>query len=147
MAIWLFFNTISIRKIKRREKALREAGDNGDFVGAVQASLGELGLMRAAVDDIKAENAVLKTNCNSAVQRVGLVRFDAFEDTGGKLSFAAALLNNHGDGVIISAINGRQESRSYAKLIKGGESEHNLSNEERQAISEALGEVRLASKV
>jgi hypothetical protein len=54
------------------------------------------------------------------------------------LSFAVALLDHNGDGVLVSTINGRQESRSYAKPVTKGESTHNLSIEERQAIEEAL---------
>src|SRR6266542_3325912 len=73
-----------------------------------------------------------------SLRHVGLVRFDAFEDMGGRLSFSAALLDGHGDGVVITSINGRQETRCYAKRVSGGASAHNLSDEERQAIREAL---------
>jgi Protein of unknown function (DUF4446) len=73
-----------------------------------------------------------------AVRHVGMVRFDAFEDMGGRLSFSAALLDGHGDGVVITSINGRQDTRCYAKQVRGGASAHNLSDEERQAIRDAL---------
>jgi Protein of unknown function (DUF4446) len=73
-----------------------------------------------------------------AVRRVAVVRFDAFEDMGGRLSFSAALLDGHGDGVVITSINGRQDTRCYAKRVRGGSSPHNLSDEERQAIRQAL---------
>ena len=73
-----------------------------------------------------------------AVRNVAVVRFDAFEDMGGRLSFSAALLDGHGDGVVITSINGRQDTRCYAKRVRNGASAHNLSDEERQAIREAL---------
>ena len=73
-----------------------------------------------------------------AVQNVGIVRFDAFEDMGGRLSFSAALLDADGDGIVITSINGRQDARCYAKPVRGGASNHNLSDEEEQAIREAL---------
>ncbi|HEV8420340.1 MAG TPA: DUF4446 family protein [Actinomycetota bacterium] len=73
-----------------------------------------------------------------SIRHIGLVRFDAFEDMGGRLSFSAALLDGHGDGVVITSINGRQDTRCYAKRVSGGSSHHNLSDEERQAIREAL---------
>jgi Protein of unknown function (DUF4446) len=73
-----------------------------------------------------------------AVRNVGVVRFDAFEDMGGRLSFSAALLDGHGDGVVITSINGRQDTRCYAKRVQGGASVHNLSDEERQAIRQAM---------
>ena len=69
---------------------------------------------------------------------MGVVRFDAFEDMGGRLSFSAALLDASGDGVVITSINGRQDTRCYAKQVKAGRSAHNLSDEERQAIKDAL---------
>src|SRR5205085_12366467 len=74
-----------------------------------------------------------------AIRHVGVVRFDAFEDMGGRLSFSAALLDGNGDGVVITSINGRQDTRCYAKRVQGGTSIHNLSDEERQAIRDALG--------
>jgi hypothetical protein len=73
-----------------------------------------------------------------AVRHVAVVRFDAFEDMGGRLSFSAALLDGHGDGLVITSINGRQDTRCYAKRVRGGTSSHNLSDEERQAIQQAL---------
>jgi hypothetical protein len=73
-----------------------------------------------------------------AVRHVGVVRFDAFEDMGGRLSFSAAFLDGHGDGLVITSINGRQDTRCYAKAIQRGTSPHHLSDDERQAIREAL---------
>jgi Protein of unknown function (DUF4446) len=57
---------------------------------------------------------------------------------GGRLSFSAAILDDNGDGFIISSINGRTETRTYAKLVRGLTSEHNLSDEEREAIAVAV---------
>jgi hypothetical protein len=74
----------------------------------------------------------------SSVQRVGLVRYDAFEDMGGHLSFSAALLDERGNGLVITSINGRQDTRCYAKPVRGGASAHNLSVEEQEAIGQAL---------
>ncbi len=74
----------------------------------------------------------------ASVRRIGLVRFDAFEDMGGRLSFSAALLDDNGDGIVITSINGRQDTRCYAKTVQRGTSVHNLSDEEDQAIREAM---------
>ena len=80
----------------------------------------------------------LKEEAREAIRHVGVIRFDAFEDMGGRLSFSAALLDGSGDGVVITSINGRQDTRCYAKRVQNGTSIHNLSDEERQAIREAL---------
>jgi hypothetical protein len=87
------------------------------------------------------EVAALHETMLSAVQRVGLVRFDAFEDMGGQLSFALALLDADGTGVVLSSINGRREARVYAKAIESAESAVALSDEEREAIRRAMGAV------
>jgi hypothetical protein len=74
----------------------------------------------------------------SSIRHIGLVRFDAFEDMGGRLSFSAAMLDDNGDGIVITSINGRQDTRCYAKTVLRGTSVHNLSDEEEQAIREAM---------
>lgn len=69
-----------------------------------------------------------------SVQRVGIVRFNAFSDTGGDLSYALALLDQEGNGVVISSIYGRDDARTYAKPLKQGKSSYQLSTEEEKAI-------------
>jgi hypothetical protein len=78
----------------------------------------------------------------AAVSRVALLRYDAFEDVGGRLSFSCALLDDHGTGVVLTAINGRQETRVYAKPVTEGRSSHNLSLEEDEAIRQAIAAPR-----
>lgn len=88
------------------------------------------------------ELAELREAVDRSVQRVGMVRFDAFQDMGGQLSFAAALLDGEGSGMVLSSINGRSETRIYAKPIERGSSRYNLSDEEQEAIRRALRAVR-----
>jgi hypothetical protein len=90
------------------------------------------------VQQLSAEERRLVETMKGAVQRFGLVRYDAFEDMGGHLSFSAALLTGEGDGLVITSINGRADTRCYAKIVKGGQSSHNLSGEEELAIRQAL---------
>jgi hypothetical protein len=75
---------------------------------------------------------------DGSVQNVGLLRYDAFEDVGGRLSFSCAMLDDRGSGVVLTSINGRQETRVYAKSITEGRSSYNLSAEEEEAIRQAL---------
>jgi hypothetical protein len=72
------------------------------------------------------------------VQKVGTVRFCAFPDMGSDLSFAIALLDANDNGVVLSSLYGRNESRTYAKPIQGGKSTYQLSEEEREAIARAV---------
>jgi hypothetical protein len=105
--------------------ALREHGD-------------AIARLWAAIQQLSAEDRRLLELMRGYVKHVGLVRYDAFEDMGGHLSFSAAVLNAEGDGVVITSINGRADTRCYAKPVKGGQSAHNLSGEEEQAIRHAL---------
>jgi hypothetical protein len=72
-----------------------------------------------------------------ALRHIGVVRYDAFQDMGGRMSFSAALYDDNGDGIVISSINGRTETRTYAKSLIDLRSDHTLSPEEQQAIEAA----------
>ena len=74
-----------------------------------------------------------------ALRHVGVVRYDAFGDMGGRLSFSAALFDDEGNGLVISSINGRSETRTYAKPLLDLRSDHTLSREEEDAIRLARG--------
>ena len=88
--------------------------------------------------EVESYYRVIKKMAENSVQHVGLVRFNAFSNTGSDLSFAVALLDHHGDGVVLSSIYGRNESHAYAKPVSKGVSSYNLSDEEREAINKAL---------
>ena len=75
---------------------------------------------------------------NVSLQKVGLVRFNPFGDTGGDQSFAIALLDRKGSGMIISSLHAREGTRIYAKPIVKGESKYPLTDEEKEAIVKAL---------
>jgi hypothetical protein len=72
------------------------------------------------------------------LQRVGLVRYNPFEETGGNQSFALALLDAKGDGIVVSSLHARAGTRVYAKTVAGGQSEAALSDEESEAVRQAL---------
>lgn len=86
---------------------------------------------------LRQEVAALKAESAGAFRHLGIVRYDAFQDVGGRLSWSVALLDEAGDGVVLTAINGRSEARSYAKGISGWESEQPLSPEEERAVTSA----------
>ena len=86
--------------------------------------------LRQEVAALKAENA-------QALRHVAVIRYDAFTDTGGQLSWSMALLDDSGSGVVVSSIQGRNESRTYAKNVAAWASETQLSPEEEDAIANA----------
>ena len=81
--------------------------------------------------------ATLRAEIASALRHVAVVRYDAFGDMGGRLSFSAALVDDAGDGLVISSIHARGESRTYAKGLVAGRSDTTLTPEEQQALAAA----------
>ena len=81
---------------------------------------------------------MLERDLKRAFSRVGLVRYNPFEDTGGNQSFALALLDEHGDGFVVSSLHTRNLTRVYAKGIKGGRSDAGVSDEEAEALRQAM---------
>lgn len=78
-----------------------------------------------------------------ALRDVAVVRYDALNEMSGQLSFSMALLNALGDGIVLSSINGRQQTRTYAKAVQSGKGAQELSPEEEQAIKAArLGQAQ-----
>lgn len=95
--------------------------------------------LRAHVDATSTDRA---GDAPGALRNVALVRYDAFTEMSGRLSFSLALLDEKGDGVTLSAIAGSGDTRVYAKGIADGKGEHDLSPEEEQAVSSALSRRR-----
>lgn len=109
-----------------------------DLFQAVQRQADDLTGLRRDLGIVHDNTEQLRALLRETVSRVGIVRYDAFADMGGALSFSAALLDEDGHGLVISAINGRSETRAYAKPLVAGDSRYNLSEEEHAAIEAAM---------
>jgi len=107
--------------------------------GILQGQAEQVQRLERAIRALHATGKKQQTQIEGSVRKVALLRYDAFEDVGGRLSFSCALLDDHGSGVVLTSINGRQETRVYAKPVSQGTSSHNLSLEEEEAIRRALG--------
>jgi len=97
------------------------------------------------VEEIKKENAEIERYCQKLdsdskenLKKIGLVRYNAYKDTGSNLSFALALLNEKDTGIVLNGIYGRDTSNIYAKPVVNGKSEYALSKEEEEAISQIV---------
>jgi hypothetical protein len=144
VAVLLLFNW----KVSTLSAAYRSfmQGRNGASLESVLMSLNQgmariESLIEADRQRLREAEAVLDT----AVRGVGVVRFNAFQDTGSDLSFAVALLDANESGLVISSIYGRDESRTYAKPVKAGKSPYQLSGEEQEAIRRAAATTRRSS--
>ncbi len=113
-------------------------GRREDVVTLLGMHIDEVQQLQRDVRRQQAYGRQLRALMGRTLSRVGTVRYDAFDDMGGRLSFSIALLDEHGDGSVITAMNGRVQTRTYAKPVEGGTSTHNLSEEEVQAIAQAM---------
>ena len=80
----------------------------------------------------------LDKNIGECIQKIGLVRYNAFKDTGSDLSFALAMLDSKNNGIVLNGIYSREMSNIYAKPVENGNSKYTLSEEEKQAIEKAV---------
>ena len=89
------------------------------------------------VHGLRQEVAALRAEGKDALRHLAVVRYDAFGDMGGHLSWSVALLDDAGHGVVLTSIHGRSEARTYAKSITGWTCEQQLSPEEEEAVEHA----------
>lgn len=130
---------LRIRRM-RRDFSVLQGGETGteSFVAAVARKVEEVGALRAVVEGLDRRVDELRVDVGAAIRHVAVVRYDAFADMGGRLSFSAALIDDAGDGLVLTSIHARSETRSYAKGLRAGASDQQLSSEEKQAVGHAL---------
>ncbi|HTU71422.1 MAG TPA: DUF4446 family protein [Candidatus Baltobacteraceae bacterium] len=124
LAALIIYHLAVVAPALRRAHAL---ADTEGTLGAEQATL------KRVVQQVSELEGLARTD----LSRVGFVRYDAFEDTGSELSYALALLNREGDGVVISSIYSRTDTRTYGKAVHGYKPAVNASEEELRAIERA----------
>ncbi|MGH2811768.1 MAG: DUF4446 family protein [Actinomycetota bacterium] len=127
-----------LSKTRRSLTLLQGTFEGSSILEAVAAYVQEVRALRDDVRALTLRQEEFTSMLAKSARNVGVTRYDAFEDMGGQMSFSAALLDDQGNGIVVTAINGRTEARTYAKMVEGGESDFTLSPEERQAITEAL---------
>ena len=133
----LVLAVVEARRIGRlgaRLNALTRGSDERSLEAILEAHLIRVHEVVRDVDAVEARTAILERDLRLAFSRVGLVRFNPFEDTGGNQSFALALLDVHGDGFVMSSLHARNMTRVYAKAVAAGKAETALSDEEAQAL-------------
>lgn len=97
----------------------------------------ELGAVGGRLDHLAGRTDRVGEETQRCLRRVGIVRYDAFKELGGHLSFSLALLDARQDGVVVSVLNDRNGARAYAKPVAGGRSTITLSEEEQRAITQS----------
>ena len=135
------FAFVQARRVRRATDAYRSLvsdGQGGSLQQTLDAHLGKVVEVGAQLERLSQLHEYLEVRSRGSLQHVGLVRFNPFEDTGSDQSFAIALLDDRRDGIVLSSLHGRGQTRVFAKPVEGGESKHTLSDEEAQAIKIAV---------
>ena len=135
---WSFALAGRVRRMTAARNSLARMAAEGDFVGAMNVVDGRLGELAQADERLGIDDAAIATRLESAVQHVGLVRFDALPGDVGEQSFSVALLDDHASGFILTSMYGRGAYRLYAKPVTDGSSELVLTDEEMEAAARAL---------
>jgi len=122
-----------LRRFSRPLTELERAGRGEAFAGLLKVVESD----RQRLDRLEAELAAQESEGSFHLKGVGLVRYDAFEDVGGKQSYSLCLLDRRGDGIIVTYLTGRNSTRSYAVTVEGGKAGRELSEEEARALEQA----------
>jgi hypothetical protein len=136
IVVWLI---VAVRHLRHRVDALTRGHDGVDLSTVLDRHLDQVAAVSAEVDRLGVRTAAVEDQGRLAIQRVGLVRFNPFEDTGGNQSFALAMLDANLDGFVVSSLHARAGTRVYAKALSGGRSATQLSTEETDALRIAMG--------
>jgi uncharacterized protein DUF4446 len=136
--ILLVVQSIRLSRAARRYRRLVGDGSGGTLANVLEEHVGRVDAVGDQLEHLRVLQDLLERRSRGSIQHVGLVRFNPFDDTGSDQSFALALLDERRDGVVISSLHGRNNTRLFAKPVSGGESAHTLSDEELQAIRIAV---------
>lgn len=136
--LWLVVLTILFWQLFTHYNKLVKGANSKTLKGALENLLKELEIAQGDIANLKVLFDKIEKDGSLHIQKVGLLRFNPFKDTGGDQSFILALIDGHDTGVVVSGLYSRSGTRWYAKKVaKGAGVEHELSEEERQAIKEA----------
>ncbi len=135
--VWILDLQGRLRQLQERREEVLIEGEDASANAVLENLASRLSKTNARTERLVARAEQVDSTLAHAVQGMGLIRFSAFEDTGGDQSFALALVDGEGNGVVISALYGREATRIYAKPVKGWLSPRVLTKEEEQALAEA----------
>jgi hypothetical protein len=137
IAAWLLGLSIAFLLILRFFNQLVKKDKKGNLVKVLEKVMASGIENTKAIKLLEKEIGRLEDEGKFHVQKVGIIRFNPFQETGGDHSFSIALLDGKDTGVVLTGLHTRERTRVYAKEIKKGKSEHELSNEEKKAFTKA----------
>lgn len=130
---------IKMNKLNKEYKVfMSRLGKDENISDILKLYLNKVDIINKENKEIKAYCEKINDNMNLCIQKIGLVRYNAFKDVGSDLSFALAILDNNDNGIVLNGIYAMESSNIYAKPIKNGTSSYKLSDEETRAIDIAI---------
>lgn len=139
--ILLILNHLKLRKLKNEySEFMKKLGNGKNIDENLKVYMDRVQKVEDLNKEIIQYCERLDKTVDTCIQKIGIVRYNAFKDVGSNLSFTLALLDNNNNGVVLNGIYSRDNSNIYAKPIKDGKSEYILSDEEKEAIEKAINE-------
>lgn len=134
----VIYLVVKLHALQRRYNAMMTGADGASFESMLLSRLDDIKTLQNKTESLEDEARRLDVQQQECVQKVGIIRFNAFDNTGSDLSFAVAMMNARNDGIVLSGIYGREDTRVYAKPIVQSGSTYSLSTEEKQAVMLAV---------
>ena len=131
---------------RRYKKFMLKLGEGKDLQEDLENYMYRVERVEKQNADILNQINGLDKDLETCIQKVGILRYSAFQDTGSDLSFTLALLDEHDNGVVFNGIYSREMSNIYAKPIENGKSNYTLSEEEKEAIERAIKSYEIRKK-
>ncbi|HUX86484.1 MAG TPA: DUF4446 family protein [Chloroflexota bacterium] len=138
MALWLITIQVRLNQVTEHYNRLVGSTDGETLEESLNRFMDRLDDTTGQVEAIDQVCRSVEQNLKHTIQRCGVIRFNPFTDTGGDQSFAVALLDDAGNGVVLSSLFSRTSTRIFAKEIAGGKSTHTLTDEEIEAVELAM---------
>ena len=134
-------NNIKLVKLRKSYKSFMERLGKGENIAEnIQQFINKTETVEKQNQELLAYTKDLENHMQNCLQKVGVVRYNAFDDVGSDLSFALAILDNHNNGYVLNGIYARENSNIYAKPVENGMSPYVLSVEEKEAIKKAINQ-------
>lgn len=127
-----------VGSLSRRLESITRGSDEQSLEAVLGAHLERVRKVVRDVDGVAVRTTALEREVKGSLGRVGMVRYNPFEETGGNQSFALAVVDGNGDGFVVSSLHARQGTRVYGKAVTAGKAESALSDEETAALGQAL---------
>lgn len=138
LLVQVFALSRRVGTLQKKYRYFMTGADGMDLERKLSVEVLELRDMAKVAEDTLHQHELLSGMQMQSLQRIGLVKYDAFGDTGDTLSFSLTILDANDNGFILSSIVGRETSRMYIKEVSGGKSRDTLSSEEAQSLDQAL---------